>query len=125
MLCHRKSNCKLFSIHKNKIAMKKLALGLLLASGLTVSAFQFATQSQQEHLVLGKICFKIKNDTGKSQTLHTGSGTKPINNLTTNEICMDEGSTLYLAERGSKGQELLKVTSSVSGKTFSLSDLMK
>jgi hemin uptake protein HemP len=72
----------------------------------------------------GKICFKIKNDTGSSQTLHTGSGTTPLNNLATNEICIEEGGKLYLADKGRKGKVLLEVTSKVANKTFKLSDLM-
>ncbi|WP_027002320.1 hypothetical protein [Hugenholtzia roseola] len=72
----------------------------------------------------GKICFKIKNDTGASQTLHTGSGTKPMNNLTTNEICIEEGGKLYLADKGRKGKVLLEVTAKVANKTYKLSDLM-
>lgn len=103
--------------------MKKVVLSAMLLAGTALVAFQPLTK--QENVVLGKICFKIKNDTGKSQTLHTGSGTTSINNLTTNEICIEEGGTLYLAERGTKGKELLKVTSSISGKTFELSKLLK
>ncbi len=103
--------------------MKKIVLSAMLLAGTALVAFQ--PVSKQENVVLGKICFKIKNDTGKSQTLHTGSGTTSINNLTTNEFCIEEGGILYLADRGLKGKELLKVTSSVSGKTFELSNLMK
>jgi hypothetical protein len=103
--------------------MKKIVFGAMLLAGTALVAFQ--PVSKQENVVLGKICFKIKNDTGKSQTLHTGSGTTSINNLTTNEICIDEGGSLYLADKGNKGKELLKVTSSVSGKTFELSKLLK
>jgi hemin uptake protein HemP len=95
----------------------------MLLAGTALVAFQ--PMHKQETMILGKICFKIKNDTGSSQTLHTGSGTTSINNLTTNEICIEEGGALYLAERGNKGKVLLKVTSSVSGKTFELSKLMK
>jgi hypothetical protein len=72
----------------------------------------------------GKICFKIENDTGKSQTLHTGSGTTVINGSTTNEICIEDGGKLYAAVSGSKGKVLLNVNSSVSGKTFKLSKLL-
>lgn len=103
--------------------MKKIVLGAMLLAGTALVAFQ--PVAQQEKVVLGKICFKIKNDTGKSQTLHTGSGTTSINNLTTNEICIEEGGSLYLADKGNKGKVLLKVTSSVSGKTFELSKLLR
>lgn len=91
--------------------------------GCVLVAFQPLFKS--ETIVLGKICFKIKNDTGKTQTLHTGSGTTSINNLSTAEICIEEGGVLYLAEKGNKGKELLKVTPSILGKTFELSRLLK
>jgi hypothetical protein len=105
----------------------KIIASLLLSASLIFAvnaADAGANKDSKVHAPKGKICFKIKNDTGKSQTLHTGSGTKVINNLTTNEICIDEGGKLYLAERGSKGKVLLEIKSGISGKTFELSKLM-
>lgn len=103
--------------------MKRIVLGLSLVAGIILVALK--PNDEPQNWVFGKICFKIKNDTGKTQTLHTGSGTTSINNLTTHEICIEEGGSLYLAEKGNKGKELLKVTSSLSGKTFELSKLLK
>ena len=107
--------------------MKKIASVLFATLLLTGNIASFAENTGETTAVespKGKICFKIKNDTGKSQTLHTGSGTRVINNLSSEDICIDEGGKLYLAERGNKGKVLLEVKSSVNGKTYELSKLM-
>jgi hypothetical protein len=107
--------------------MKNILMGAILAAGFTLVAFKPVSKQEinPKTVVMGRVCFKVKNDTGKTQTLHTGSGTVVINNLSSNDICMEDGSILYLADKGNKGKELLKVTSNASGKTFELSKLLK
>jgi hypothetical protein len=71
-----------------------------------------------------EVCFKVKNDTGGSVTLHTGKGTAPMNNGTQREFCMEEGTTLHIADKGKKGKVVVEVSSSVSGKVIKLSSVM-
>jgi hypothetical protein len=107
--------------------MKKLILSSALVFGLAaMSAFKPASDAT---IVVtkkpnGEICFKVKNDTGGSVTLHTGSGTAPMNNGTQKEFCLEEGKKLTIADKGRPGKVLLKVDASIAGKKFNLSDLM-
>lgn len=107
--------------------MKKLILSSALVFGIfAMSAFK---PSSEATVIVskkpnGEICFKVKNDTGESITLHTGSGTAPMNSGTQKEFCIQEGKKLTVAERGQPGKLLLKVDGSLAGKTFKLSELM-
>lgn len=87
----------------------------LLFSFIFISAFTL--QNPQ-----GEVCIKVKNDTGGSVTLHTGKGTAPMNNGVTKEFCMEEGSKLYYADKGQKGDLIIEFTSDMNGKTIKLSD---
>jgi len=109
--------------------MKKLVLSsILLLSVFATSSFR--AQDDIETLIVvnkkpnGEVCFKVKNDTGSSVTLHTGSGTSPMNNGTQREFCMEEGKKLCVADKGRPGKVLLTVDATMAGKTFKLSDLM-
>jgi hypothetical protein len=95
--------------------MKNLACIIAAATLLIDSSFKAPK---------GEICFKVKNDTGGSVTLHTGKGTSPMNNGTQKEFCMEEGSTLHIADKGKKGKVVVEVSSGVSGKVIKLSSVM-
>lgn len=71
-----------------------------------------------------EVCFKVKNDTGSSITLHTGKGTSPINNGVQREFCMEEGSTLYISDKGKKGKVVVEVSADVKGKVIKLSSVL-
>lgn len=73
----------------------------------------------------GEICFKIKNDMGRTITLHTGSGTRTINNMVVQEFCLKEGTKLSPVEQGRVGRPILSVEQGHQGKTLNLSDLMR
>lgn len=110
--------------------MKKIAQISVLAFGLfAISAFNVQENNKEVNVIIskkpnGEVCFKVKNDTGSSITLHTGSGTAPMNNGTQREFCMEEGKKLTIADKGRPGKVLLVVDSKIAGKTFKLSDLM-
>ena len=110
--------------------MKKIAQISVLAFGLfAISAFNVQENNKEVNIVIskktnGEVCFKVKNDTGSSVTLHTGSGTAPMNNGTQREFCMEEGKKLAVADKGRPGKVLLTVDAKMAGKTFKLSDLM-
>lgn len=110
--------------------MKKIVFSsVLVLSTFTISSFK-AQDNQGETLIAvskkpnGEVCFKVKNDTGASVTLHTGSGTSPMNNGTQKEFCMEEGKKLSVADKGRPGKVLLVVDAKMAGKVFKLSDLM-
>lgn len=108
--------------------MKKLILGIGVATIFAVSS-AFAPASSQKTIVIskhvqGEICFSVKNNTGKTVTLHTGTGTTSINNGSAREFCIKEGLKLCIAEQGRPGKVLLEVSSDISGKKFNLSELM-
>ncbi|MCS7075390.1 MAG: hypothetical protein NZ455_01710 [Bacteroidia bacterium] len=107
--------------------MRNFILSIAAAGFLTISsAFipaQLSSTRTVEH-VQGEVCFKIKNDTGKSVTLHTGSGTRVIGNLTTQEFCLKEGIKVCLVEQGRVGKPILTVADDLKGKTLNLSSLM-
>jgi hypothetical protein len=96
--------------------MKKLA-SLFVAASLVVAGSAFKSPK-------GEICFKVKNDTGGSITLHTGSGTSPMNGGIQKEFCMEEGSTLYVAEKGKKGKVVVQVSADIKGKVIKLSSVL-
>ncbi len=103
--------------------MKKIVLCIALC-GLTTVATSFKSSSSQIVEVKGEICFKIKNDTGGSVTLHTGKGTAPMTSGSVKEFCIEEGKTLHYAEKGQKGKVILTASAKKhSGKTFKLSEL--
>lgn len=110
--------------------MKKVSIIFNLVLGVSlISAFK--TKENYKELSLigkfnpnGEICFKVKNNTGSSVTLHTGSGTAPMNNGTQREFCMEEGKKLTIADKGRPGKVLITVDAKMAGKTFKLSDLM-
>ncbi|MFN3315384.1 MAG: hypothetical protein ACK40K_01125 [Raineya sp.] len=110
--------------------MKKIAQISVLAFGLfAVSSFNAQESNKELSIVVskkpnGEVCFKVKNDTGSSVTLHTGSGTAPMNNGTQREFCMEEGKKLTIADKGRPGKVLITVDAKIAGKTFKLSDLM-
>jgi hypothetical protein len=72
----------------------------------------------------GEVCFKVKNDTGESITLHTGKGTAPMNNGIQREFCMEEGNTLYVSDKGKKGKVVVEVSNGVKGKVIKLSEVL-
>ena len=72
----------------------------------------------------GEVCFKVKNDTGESITLYTGNGTSAMNNGIQREFCMEEGSTLYVSDKGKKGKVVTAVTSDIKGKVIKLSSVL-
>jgi hypothetical protein len=72
----------------------------------------------------GEVCFKVKNDTGESITLHTGKGTAPMNNGIQREFCMEEGTTLCVSDKGKKGKVVVAVSSDVKGKVIKLSEVL-
>lgn len=106
--------------------MKKLILGIGIATVFAISsAFAPATSKNTAVIskhVQGEICFSVKNDTGKTVTLHTG--TTSINNGSAREFCIKEGLKLCIAEQGRPGKVLLNVESDIAGKKFKLSELM-
>lgn len=108
--------------------MKKLIFAVSISAIFAVSS-AFAPASSKPVTVVskhvqGEICFSIKNDTGKTVTLHTGTGTTSINNGSSREFCIKEGLKLSIAEQGRPGKVLLEVKSDISGKKFNLSSLM-
>ncbi len=96
--------------------MKTLA-SLFVAASLFVSGSSFTNPK-------GEVCFKVKNDTGSSITLHTGNGTSAMNNGIQREFCMEEGSTLYVSDKGKKGKVVVEVSSGVKGKVIKLSEVL-
>ena len=113
--------------------MKKLIFAsVLLFSAATFSAFTSKNTSNHSDEISvevskkpnGEICFKIKNDTGASVTLHTGSGTAPMPSGSLKEFCMAEGKKLSLSDKGQPGKMLVKVSSDLAGKKINLSSLM-
>lgn len=110
--------------------MKKLALNsAFILSIFVMGAFKVQKQNNEVFVVVsqkpnGEVCFKVKNDTGASVTLHTGTGTAPMNNGTQREFCMEEGKKLAIADKGRPGKVLLTIDAKMAGKTFKLSDLM-
>lgn len=96
--------------------MKKLA-SLLVAASLMMAGTAFKSGK-------GQVCFKVKNDTGSSITLHTGSGTTPMNSGIQKTFCMDEGSTLHVAEKGKKGKIVVTVSTDIKGKVIKLSSVL-
>jgi len=111
------------------VIMKKLIFVVAIAITFAMSS-AFVPISSNSNVVVatkhvqGEICFKIKNDTGNSITLHTGTGTAPMNNGSQKEFCIKEGMKLCIADKGRPGKVLLTVSSDISGKTFKLSELM-
>jgi hypothetical protein len=108
--------------------MKKLILSSALVFGIVaMSAFKSNDTDATVTITKkpnGEVCFKVKNDTGGSITLHTGSGTAPMNSGVQKEFCIQEGKKLTVADKGQPGKLLIKVDGSVAGKTFKLSELM-
>lgn len=104
--------------------MKILLQVALAFSFVLFSAFATPQALPKTDSPQGKICFKIKNDTGGSITLHTGKGTSPLNNGVQREFCLEEGDKLYVSDKGRPGKVLLTANAKTDGKTFKLSDLM-
>ncbi|MDX1904249.1 MAG: hypothetical protein SFU27_08830 [Thermonemataceae bacterium] len=73
----------------------------------------------------GEICFSVKNDTGSSITLHTGSGTSPMPNGSTKNFCLKAGKELSIADKGRPGKTLLVAGEANNGQKYSLSELIK
>jgi hypothetical protein len=96
--------------------MKTLA-SLFVAATLFVAGSSFTSPK-------GEICFKVKNDTGGSITLHTGTGTSAMNNGIQREFCMEEGSTLYVSDKGKKGKVVTAVSADIKGKVIKLSSVL-
>lgn len=96
--------------------MKTLA-SLFVAATLFVGTSSFTSPRAE-------ICFKVKNDTGGSITLHTGKGTSPMNGGIQKEFCMEEGSTLYIADKGKKGKAVVEVSADIKGKVIKLSSVL-
>lgn len=96
--------------------MKVLAL-LSVVATLFVDTSSFTSPRAE-------ICFKVKNDTGGSITLHTGKGTSPMNGGIQKEFCMEEGSTLYIADKGKKGKVVVEVSADIKGKVIKLSSVL-
>jgi hypothetical protein len=108
--------------------MKKLILSITIASSFILGS-AFTPILLEKKIIMAKtvkaeICFKVKNDTGASITLHTGTGTKPMNNGTQSEFCLKEGTKLSIADKGKPGKTLLTVSDDISNKTFKLSELI-
>lgn len=108
--------------------MRKLAFSIGLVSILAIgSAFMTVYPKNkvgQLSEVKAEICFAIKNDTGNSVTLHTGTGTTTINNGSMRKLCIKENLKLCIADRGRPGKVLLTISEDISGKTLKLSQLM-
>ncbi|MGD1840376.1 MAG: hypothetical protein ACFB0B_05685 [Thermonemataceae bacterium] len=79
-------------------------------------AFHPVTQERTD------VCISFKNDTGSSVTLHDGSGTIPMSGGTTKKLCKPEGTKIYFADRGRKGELILEFDDSLDGKKVDLSD---
>ncbi len=108
--------------------MKKLVLGVGIATVFAISS-AFAPVTSKNTAIIskhvqGEICFSVKNDTGKTVTLHTGTGTTSINNGSAREFCIKQGLKPCIAEQGRPGKVLLNVESDIAGKKFKLSELM-
>jgi len=104
--------------------MKTLLQVALAFSFLLLSAFTAPQAAPKADSPQGKICFKVKNDTGSSVTLHTGKGTSPMNNGVQREFCLEEGDKLYVSDKGRPGKVLVTANAKADGKTFKLPDLM-
>lgn len=96
-----------------KTSLKVLLFGISF-SAITFFASFIAPQ--------GEVCIKVKNDTGASVTLHTGKGTAPMNSGVLKEFCLEEGSSLYFADKGQKGKVIVKFTAKLNKTTIKLSD---
>ena len=118
-----------FKLKKIKKMKKLIFASALLFSAATFSAFTSKNTSKDISVEVtkrpnGEICFKIKNDTGASVTLHTGSGTAPMPSGSLKEFCIAEGKKLSLSEKGQPGKMLVKVSADLAGKKIDLSSLM-
>ncbi len=105
------------------ITMKKIAFIFALATMSFVTS-SFNTTNTEIVTPVADVCFKIKNDSGKSITFHTGKGTVPVNSGVVKEFCLPEGAALYLADKGQKGKAIITADAKkVGGKTFKFSEL--
>lgn len=100
--------------------MQKIIILIIL---FTFFGVFYSFKNKIELKTYNEICFKIKNDTGASVTLHTGKGTAAMPNNTTKEFCMEEGKKLHLADKGQKGKVIVMVSNNISGKILKLSQL--
>lgn len=111
--------------------MKKILLISALVSSLAIMSFTPAPQQEtvtvRVKTVNGYIDFKIKNDTGTDHSIISSSGgSKSLDaSSSAHSISMKDGDDVYMYDGGRKGDKILHVDSSIDGKTFMLSDLIK
>jgi hypothetical protein len=104
--------------------MRKIILSIicLLAIGTTVyvnSAFTI----KKEIVRNSTIDFKIENNTGAEFNYCVNGGHNYINNGSTKSFSYSEGQDFYYIEGGNCGKLWFKVSSSMSGKTYKVTDL--
>lgn len=107
--------------------MKKFVLYIMLFVSASSVGFCVNGESAGYSVVtpMGKITFKIKNDTDEAVRVVTGKGSHySLTKGATTSLTLDEGDALYLEKNGGKGAKLIEATSSIEGKVFNLSKLL-
>lgn len=92
-------------------------------SGLTSFTASSADNSSAERMK-GNIEFKIVNNSGADWKYCANGGHNTISKGTTKTMSYSEGTELKYIDKGNCGGSWLKVSSSMNGKTYKLSELM-
>ena len=69
-----------------------------------------------------RVEFRLRNDTGASVRVHTGSGTTTITNGSATRFQADVGQEFHLAPDGTPDQFLFEVADEMDGTTLDLSE---
>ncbi len=107
--------------------IKKLAAIALISAGVFSGLTSFTSVSSDNTSVekmKGNIEFKIVNDSDADWKYCANGGHNTISKGTTKSMSFSDGTDLKYVSNGNCGGSWLKVNSSMSGKTYKLSQLM-
>ena len=106
----------------------KILAAVVLSAGMVTGLASFKpyeTNTPASELRMGNIEFKIENNSGSEFKYCVNGGHNSINKGATKSFSYGEGQEFKYIDGSNCGSTWFKVTSSMSGKTFKLSELTK
>lgn len=107
--------------------LRKITAAAFICGGLFTGLTSFTSLNERtsSELRKGNIEFRIINDSNADYVYCANGGHNTISKGTTKVMSFSEGTELKHVSSGSCGSTWFKVTSSMGGKTFKLSELAK
>lgn len=103
--------------------MKKLILSAICALAIGSTVYVNSAFTVKKEIVRSTIDFKVENNTGSEFNYCVNGGHNYINAGSTKSFSYSEGQDFYYIEGGNCGKLWFKVSSSMAGKTYKVTDL--